>query len=118
MYYAGESNVPGAPGQGRHVFNPDANVIGPVHNYNPNANTTGAPVVYNPQLTGTMNLPGAIGNMGGIEIAGNPSFDINESSAGKRIRGVRKLSEQGVGGERDAALNLLKRISGPQLPPV
>jgi len=71
MYYAGESNVPGAPGQGRHVFNPNANVVGPIHSYNPNGvNTTGVNttgyVGNTPQLTGFMNLPGAVGNMGAI----------------------------------------------------
>ncbi len=74
MYYAGESNVPGAPGQGRHVFNPNANVVGPIHSYNPNGvNTTGVNttgyVGNTPQLTGFMNLPGAIGNVQGVEVA-------------------------------------------------
>ena len=116
MFYGGESNVPGAPGQNPHVFNPNAHVVGPIHSYNPNANTTGAPVGYTPQPTGFMNLPGAVGNMGAI--AANPSFNINESAGTRRIRGVRNLqSGGGTAGERDAASNLLKNITSPiQLP--
>jgi hypothetical protein len=83
------------------------------HSYNPEgANTTGYPVGHTPQLTGFMNLPGAIGNMGAI--AANPSFDINESAATRRIRGVRNLqSGGGTAGERDAASNLLRNITSP-----
>ena len=51
-------------------------------------------------------------------IAGAPSFDINESSKQRKIRGIRKLGEGSVGGERDAALEILKRLGGPQLPKV
>ena len=116
MYYSGELNVPGAAGN-IHNYNPNAQ-IPPATVFQPNMNTTGAPVGYSQQATGFMNLPGAIGNVQGMEIAGNPSFDINESAAGKRIRGIRRLGEKGVGGEKDAALNLLKRLGGPQLPPV
>jgi hypothetical protein len=114
MYYAGESNVPGAPG------NVVVGMGGPTpppfkmpHSYNPEgANTTGYPVGHTPQLTGFMNLPGAIGNMGAI--AANPSFDINESAATRRIRGVRNLqSGGGTAGERDAASNLLRNITSP-----
>ena len=51
-------------------------------------------------------------------IAGAPSFDINESGKQRKIRGIRKLGEGSVGGERDAALEILKRLGGPQLPKV
>ena len=51
-------------------------------------------------------------------IAGAPSFDINESSKQRKIRGIRKLGEGSVGGERDAALEILKRLGGAQLPKV
>ena len=51
-------------------------------------------------------------------IAGSPSFDINESSKQRKIRGIRKLGEGSVGGERDAALEMLKRLGGAQLPKV
>ena len=36
----------------------------------------------------------AIGNVAGI------SFDINESPKNRKMRGIRKLSETGVGGEK------------------
>ena len=51
-----------------------------------------------------------IGNLAGI------SFDINESPKNRKMRGVRKLAETGVGGEKDAALEILKKTGGPQLP--
>ena len=51
-------------------------------------------------------------------IASSPSFDINESSKQRKIRGIRKLGEGSVGGERDAALEMLKRLGGAQLPKV
>ena len=51
-----------------------------------------------------------IGNVAGI------SFDINESPKNRKMRGVRKLAETGVGGEKDAALEILKKTGGPQLP--
>ena len=44
------------------------------------------------------------------------SFDINESSTTRKIRGIRKLQESGKGGEKGAASDALKRITGPQLP--
>ena len=56
------------------------------------------------------NIPGAAGNIAGI------SFDINESPKNRKMRGVRKLAETGVGGEKDAALEILKKTGGPQLP--
>tara|TARA_Y100000114_G_scaffold140554_1_gene145516 strand:- start:88 stop:546 length:459 start_codon:yes stop_codon:yes gene_type:complete len=56
------------------------------------------------------NIPGAAGNIAGI------SFDINESAKNRKMRGVRKLAETGVGGEKDAALEILKKTGGPQLP--
>ena len=40
---------------------------------------------------------------------GNPSFDINESPATRRIRGIRKLKERGIGGEAGNASDILKR---------
>ena len=49
-----------------------------------------------------------------MTIAGNPSFDINETPATRRIRGIRRLQEQGVGGEKGNAGDILKR--GVQLP--
>ena len=55
-------------------------------------------------------IPGAAGNIAGI------SFDINESPKNRKMRGVRKLAETGVGGEKDAALEILKKTGGPQLP--
>ena len=52
-------------------------------------------------------------------IAGSPSFDIGgESSKSRKIRGIRKLTESGSGGEKDAALEILKKLSGPSLPTV
>jgi hypothetical protein len=51
-----------------------------------------------------------IGNLAGI------SFDINESPKNRKMRGVRKLAETGVGGEKDAAIEILKKTAGPQLP--
>ena len=44
------------------------------------------------------------------------SFDINESAKNRKMRGMRKLSETGVGGEKDAAIEILKKTGGPQLP--
>ena len=45
-----------------------------------------------------------------------PSFKINESGKTRKIRGIRKLQEGGVGGESGAAGQILKNLSGPQLP--
>ena len=61
MFYSGESNVPGAPGNNyvlQQFYPPAA--------FYPNMNTTGAPVGYTQQPTGFMGLPGAIGNIGAI----------------------------------------------------
>ena len=55
-------------------------------------------------------LGNQIGNVAGI------SFDINESAKNSKMRGMRKLSETGVGGEKDAAIEILKKTGGPQLP--
>ena len=44
------------------------------------------------------------------------SFDINESAKNRKMRGMRKLSETGVGGEKDAAIEMIKKMGGPQLP--
>ena len=80
---------------------------------------------------GEMNVGGAGGNLagifrermqqGGMVPAQDPrlagiSFDINESAKNRKMRGVRKLAETGVGGEKDAALEILKKTGGPQLP--
>jgi hypothetical protein len=46
------------------------------------------------------------------------SFDINESAKNRKMRGMRKLSETGVGGEKDAAIEMIKKMGGPQLPPL
>lgn len=63
------------------------------------------------KMDGLVNIPGAnVGNVAGI------SFDINESPKNRKMRGVRKLAETGVGGEKDAALEILKKTGGPQLP--
>ncbi len=87
MYYSGESNVPGAPGN---------NWVG-----------SSMPVV---------NL--GYGGQQGQVVAGNPSFNINESAGTRKIRSIRRLGESGVGGEKDAAVEMLKRLGGPQLPQV
>ena len=79
---------------------------------------------------GEMNVGGAGGNLAGLfrermqqggmvptqdpRLAGI-SFDINESPKNRKMRAIRKLSETGVGGEKDAALEKLKN-AGPQLP--
>ena len=55
-------------------------------------------------------LGSQIGNVAGI------SFDINESPKNRKMRGIRKLSETGTGGEKDAAIEKLKQMGGPQLP--
>ena len=112
--FYGEQNVPGAPGQAQPTFVP-------------NMNTTGAPVGYTPQLTGSLGYGDPMQQVGnaatfyggpqlGNEIAGSPSFNINESSTNRKIRGVRKLIEGGVGGEKDAAVEMLRRLGGPTLP--
>ena len=49
-----------------------------------------------------------------MTIAGNPSFDINETPATRRIRKIRTLEERGVGGEKGNAGDILKK--GIQLP--
>ena len=80
---------------------------------------------------GEMNVGGAGGNLAGIfrermqqggivptqdpRLAGI-SFDINESAKNRKMRGMRKLSETGVGGEKDAAIEMIKKMGGPQLP--
>ena len=55
-------------------------------------------------------MGGSIGNLAGI------SFDINESPKNRKMRGIRKLSETGTGGEKDAAIEKMKQMGGPQLP--
>lgn len=55
-------------------------------------------------------LGSQIGNVAGI------SFDINESPKNRKMRGIRKLSETGTGGEKDAAIEKLRQMGGPQLP--
>jgi len=49
-----------------------------------------------------------------LMIAGNPSFDINETPATRRTRKIRGLQERGVGGEKGNAGDILKK--GIQLP--
>ena len=49
-------------------------------------------------------------------LAGNPSFDINETPATRRTRKIRTLQERGVGGESGNASDILKR--GIQLPDI
>ena len=59
---------------------------------------------------GLVNIPGAAGNIAGI------SFDINESPKNRKMRAIKNLSETGVGGEKEAAIEKLKQMGGPQLP--
>ena len=61
---------------------------------------------------GQSNIAGAVGNLAGL------SFPINESSRTRKIRGIRNLQEGAVGGEKEAAEQLLRRLGGPQLPQV
>jgi len=51
-----------------------------------------------------------------LMIAGNPSFDINETPATRRIRKIRTLQERGVGGEKGNAGDILKK--GLKLPDI
>jgi len=51
-----------------------------------------------------------------LMIAGNPSFDINETPATRRIRKIRGLQERGVGGEKGNAGDILKK--GLKLPDI
>ena len=44
------------------------------------------------------------------------SFDINESPKNRKMRAIKNLSETGVGGEKEAAIEKLKQMGGPQLP--
>ena len=55
-------------------------------------------------------MGGSIGNLAGI------SFDINESPKNRKMRAIRKLSETGVGGEKDTAIEKIRQMGGPQLP--
>ena len=50
----------------------------------------------------------------GMMISGNPSFDINETPATRRIRKIRTLQERGVGGEKGNAGDILDK--GVKLP--
>ena len=59
---------------------------------------------------GLVNIPGAAGNIAGI------SFDINESPKNRKMRAIKNLSETGVGGEKETAIENLKQRGGPQLP--
>ena len=58
----------------------------------------------------------AEGKNEGMTIAGNPSFDINETPATRRTRKIRTLQERGVGGEAGNASDILKK--GLQLPQI
>ena len=45
------------------------------------------------------------------------SFDINESAKNRQMRGMRKLSETGVGGEKDAAIEMIKKSNARRTVP-
>ena len=64
----------------------------------------------NPRPLAGGSLGESMGNVAGI------SFDINESPKNRKMRGIRKLSETGTGGEKDAAIEKMKQMGGPQLP--
>jgi len=70
------------------------------------------PPVINP-ATGK---PEWAGTNKGTDVAGNPSFDINETPATRRTRKIRTLQERGVGGEAGNASDILKK--GLQLPDI
>ena len=55
-------------------------------------------------------------NRSKLRVAGNPSFDINETPATRRTRKIRTLQERGVGGEKGNAGDILKK--GIQLPDI
>ena len=127
MYYSGESNVPGAPGN----FGNGGDLAVHPQPIDQRARDLMNLQQQNPELYQRLlnekkvegfaqpgGIPGMPGNQRGMQIAGSPSFTINESAGTRKIRGIRNLSERGVGGERDTAVNLLKQITGPQLPPV
>ena len=126
MYYGGELNVPGAPGNNmEYLYGRMPGVLGgPV---TPPSPPLGGPVTpVDPGLGGPVEwsgtyvpvVPIGYGGEQGQQIAGNPSFDINESAGTRKIRSIRRLGEGGVGGEKDAAVEMLKRLGGPQLPQV
>ena len=77
-------------------------------NLNPPQGTNPRPLVGGAGVGGL--LGESMGNVAGI------SFDINESPKNRKMRGIRKLSETGTGGEKDAAIEKLKQMGGPQLP--
>ena len=119
-YYAGEGGydpysnrggVPGAPGQSPHVFNPNANVIGPIHSYNPNA-----PVGYNPmnqeQRTVISSDPmSQIGNAGAFNIADMPRY-INSPPPPNVINKAPHIDSPFI----DRWLKERNQLRGPQLP--
>jgi len=45
-----------------------------------------------------------------------PSFNYSETGKTRKIRGIRKLEEQGKGGEKGAASDMIRKLAGPQLP--
>ena len=77
-------------------------------NLNPPQGTNPRPIAGGAGIGGSLGQ--AIGNVAGI------SFDINESPKNRKMRGIRKLSETGTGGEKDAAIEKMKQMGGPQLP--
>ena len=77
-------------------------------NLNPPQGTNPRPLAGGAGVGGL--LGESMGNVAGI------SFDINESPKNRKMRGIRKLSETGTGGEKDAAIEKLKQMGGPQLP--
>ena len=77
-------------------------------NLNPPQGTNPRPIAGGAGIGGL--LGESMGNVAGI------SFDINESPKNRKMRGIRKLSETGTGGEKDAAIEKLKQMGGPQLP--
>ena len=80
----------------------------PLPNLNPPQGTNPRPIAGGAGVGGL--LGGSMGNVAGI------SFDINESPKNRKMRGIRKLSETGTGGEKDAAIEKMKQMGGPQLP--
>ena len=123
MFYGGESNVPGAPGNfgnaGDLAVHPQpidqrARDLMNLQQQNPELYKK---LLDQKKVEGVVQpggIPGMTGNSGGMQIATNPSFNINESSGTRRIRGVRNLAGGGsTPGERDAATQLLKNITSP-----
>ena len=124
MYYGGESNVPGAPGN----FGMSGDLAGHPQPIDQRAIDLQNLQKQNPALYQKLieqkkiqtsaqsgGVPGMPGNTQGMQIANNPlSFTINESPATRRIRGVKNLAGGGsTAGEREAASRVLKNITSP-----